>query len=74
MAASTWDVRLPEQDTRPVRIAGTVNARAAAFDALYHREYANIAGYCYLGLPVADRGDGGGGFVTSTTYSLGVTE
>ncbi len=47
MSTSTWDVRVAEADGRPV-LAGTVSARAAAFDALYQREYANIAGYCYL--------------------------
>jgi len=48
MSATTWDVRLREHDGPPARTAGTVSARAAAFDALYQREYANIAGYCYL--------------------------
>jgi len=48
MSSSTWEVRLPESDVRPARVAGSVKARAAAFDALYQQEYANIAGYCYL--------------------------
>lgn len=48
MTATTWDVRLREQDLGPARAAGTVAARAATFDALYEQEYANIAGYCYL--------------------------
>ena len=39
---------LHEYDVRPARVAGSVDARAAAFDELYQREYANIAGYCYL--------------------------
>ena len=43
-----WEVRLREHDGRPARAAGTVAARAAAFEELYEREYANIAGYCYL--------------------------
>jgi len=48
MSASTWEVRLPEHDVRPAKVAGSVETRAAAFDALYQKEYANIAGYCYL--------------------------
>lgn len=45
MSSATWEVRLPEPDGPP---AGSVSARAAAFDALYQQEYTNIAGYCYL--------------------------
>jgi RNA polymerase sigma-70 factor (ECF subfamily) len=48
MSASTWELPVRETDRRPLRAAGTVAARAAAFDELYQREYANIAGYCYL--------------------------
>ncbi|HVF05776.1 MAG TPA: RNA polymerase sigma factor [Frankiaceae bacterium] len=36
-----------EHDVRPAR-AGSVAARAAAFDVLYQREFPNIAGYCFL--------------------------
>ena len=39
---------MPEHDVRPVTAAGSVASRAAAFDALYQKEYPNIAGYCYL--------------------------
>ncbi len=48
MSSSTWEVRLREHDGRPAVAAGTVASRAAEFDALYQREYANIAGYCFL--------------------------
>lgn len=48
MSASTWELPLRETDRRPHRVAGTVAARAGTFDELYQREYANIAGYCYL--------------------------
>lgn len=48
MSASMWEVRLPDRDDHPARPGGTVAARAAAFDALYQREYPNVAGYCFL--------------------------
>lgn len=48
MSSSTWEVRLREHDGHPARIAGTVAARASAFELLYQQEFANIAGYCYL--------------------------
>jgi RNA polymerase sigma-70 factor (ECF subfamily) len=41
-------MRLREHDVRPVGRTGSVAARAAAFEDLYEREYANIAGYCFL--------------------------